>query len=262
MKKLWILVDNIDPDEIELKKFINDDDIEYEIIDVDALSKRKDQFTQEIIDNDTKLVKKPNFEAKLLQSSSDRIPTRLIIPDSFARHEPWNKEYTILHELGHYYSSEDEKIISYYSILESKRLYSEMYNVPLEVAAEKIVKDKKYDLFVTHCLEVYAKYYQQIKELVENGQLNSRNIAENFSAVFAIRVFRFAAILYATLVGDKHFKELREKLDNTVALLNNLGEYSRSLASKIDAIVEASDLQSNEIDDYLAIAGEVSLLGK
>ena len=139
-------------------------------------------------------------------------------------------------------------------------MYSETHMIPLEIAAEKFVKKTNHDSFFTHCREVYSKYYEQIWESVETKNLSFKNIAESFAAVFEIRVFRFAAILFATLKGSENFEDLKEKLYDTVELLNSIGTYSKSLTAKLDKIIETSDLDSNEIDDYLKIANSVILL--
>jgi len=255
MKKLWVIVNKVSLDKSTISKHL--DDCSFEIIDIKKLESSTDIFSQAIILNDKKLVLNPTFEAKLMQSADEKIPSRLLIPDSFDNLEDWKKQYTMLHELGHYLSNQNEIILKYIGILEKKELYNEIYMLPLEIEAEKFVMKTNYDLYLQNFSEVYSNYFLQIKEAIDNGELTKENIGENFYAIFEIRLFRFAGILCSTLKDDKHYAEFSKMLLKIIAILNSLGEYSKTLTQEVELVANKSDITINDTQEYLKIAESI-----
>lgn len=260
MKKLWIILNEVSKEEIEIENLFNDDEIEYEYVDLESFTDNTDVFSDIIIRHDSNAIKNPNFEAKIMQSSYDDVPTRLIIPDSFSSLDGWKKQYYLIHELGHYFSMQNPKIFGYYNLLEQKKLNSEIYLLPLEIEAEKYVKQVDFELLLSNFKNTYGEYYNQIKESIDSNVLTSSNIRHNFYGIFEIRLFRFGGILHSTLKGQPQFDEFNEKLTKTIELLNKLGAYARSLTAKTDMVITNSDFETSEVEEFLKIANNIKIL--
>jgi len=182
-----------------------------------------------IIANDLYVLKNGGFNAQVFQSVCGNIPTRLLIPDAFSELELWMKEYSILHEIGHYFSIDKKDIKNYYSFLEKNKLYGQLYNIPLEIEAEKYVYKNNKKLFKRNADQVYLNYYTDLKN-------NIHKIKNNFfEQVFEIRFYRYYAIIEnVPNKKSKFYKKHKKKIKKIRDFLSNEKEAYKEIVEMID----------------------------
>jgi len=193
---------------------------------------KQKEIKQEIKYNDINLLEKANFNAQLFQSANEDIPTRLLIPKKFNSFEIWNKEYTLLHELGHYFSMDKLLIAKYYSFLEEKKLNGQLYNIPLEIEAERYVFEKNKKLFKENANRTYLDYYKQFKKNIKIIKDDAVKKEENFEYVVEIRLFRYYAIINEIL--NKNTKTYKKHLNNIEEIKNILARKGNKLKTIVD----------------------------
>ncbi len=255
MKKIFVIASKNSFNFV--RNVLSSKNIDFTIWD-DEYYKKQKEMEKYIVDNDIALLKNENFNAQLFQSVEKDIQTRLLIPNNFDSLDEWNKKYTLMHELGHYFSMNKNSVEKYYDFLEKNKLIGQLYNIPLEVEAEKYVfmEDKK--LFKNNANEIYYNYYQQLKDNIDG--INQDNMNErNFEQIFEIRLFRYDAIIESVLNrGTATYKRHKSSLKKIETILKKKGDYFKGVIDNMDNLNQAlDDLNLNEsFDSYCNICRE------
>lgn len=218
-----------------IREFLKSEKIDFKIFDLDKY-KKSEKFEDNIKNNDLDKINKPEFNAEILQSIEEKAPTRLLIHNDFYHKEYWEKEYTLYHELGHYYSINEKFIFNYYKYLEENKLEGELYNIPLEIEAEKYVFNNYKELFDKNSEDTYLKYSEQIKDNLEKINNNSIKNSDNFKNIYEVRVFRYYCII-ENIYNNKtvpHYKKCKENIKDIKNSLESKGKIFSKINKKID----------------------------
>lgn len=163
MKKINVIFQNNNRE--FLKVFLEKEKVDFEIFNV-VEYRNSDKFLDNVKNNDLDELKK-DFNAQIFQSVDENIPTRLLIPSNFLSKEDWQKEYSLYHELGHYYSLDKDWVRKYHYFLEGNSdLKGELFKFPLEVEAEKYVFKNQRKLFKKNVDKACLNYLNQIKNQI------------------------------------------------------------------------------------------------
>lgn len=216
-----------------------------------AENAKREGIGQNIITNDEDNLKYGTFNAQVFQSADIAIPTRLLIPKIFDKLNGWEKQYSLLHEFGHYLSLNEVRIFDYYAYLEKNKLYGQLYNIPLEIEAERYVFATDKTLFNRNADVVYYNYWEDIKN--QGNHINKDSIkTEYFSRVVEIRLFRYFSIIeYVTLKGSKFYKKHMAKVRKNFNRLSNLTGFDK-VTGELDPFSKKLEayLLRNEFDVY------------
>lgn len=251
MKNIFVIAPKDDFDLIQ--RILSTKKIDFIIWSFEDYKKQK-EIKIEIKNNDINLLGKANFNAQLFQSVNEDIPTRLLVPKNFSSFETWNKEYTLLHELGHYFSINRILIGKYYSLLEEKRLNGQLYNIPLEIEAEKYVFRENKKLFKKNADTIYLNYYRQIKENMKNIRENTIEIKENFEQIIEIRLFRYCAIINKILnKGTKIYKRHADNIEKIKNILAKNGSKLKIIVNNMNDLNQKINLfySNKDFDSYI-----------
>ena len=255
MKKIYVLFSQKKLDIVST--ILNRYNIDYELYSIDEYMNNSN-LPYNIIINDIKTISDDYFWAKIFQSFEENIETRLLIPNEFYSKDIWGKEYTLIHELGHYFSLENKLVFEYqkifesnYSILETM-LWTELYTIPLEIEAERFVSINRFELFEKNIEEVYLNYYEQIKEILD--KLNNSNIWMNFEKCFVIRLYRFSLIVNKILDKDSDlYKECYKQIENIKELFETKGDLFKKYNNYEQLII--NKVWNN--DEYLSLCNDI-----
>ncbi len=235
MKKINVIADKEMHSFIE--KFLEDRSVDFSVDTVESYSKRND-INDHIKENDLNLLKQGYFNAQVFQSSYQEVPTRLLVPKEFSSLKDWSKEYSMLHELGHFFSLKNNLIFDYYKYLEENNLRGELFNIPFEIEAEKYVFENNKKLFEKNANAVYFNYLRQIKDII--GKINSNSIRnyKDFYNIYEIRLFRYSSIIKFVCESEiELYKKHMENIKKIKKLLAMKGSFFVKINSGLDRII-------------------------
>jgi len=252
MKKINVITQNNEKNFI--KTFLEEEKIDFEIFnEVEYINSNK--FSDEIKKNDRELLKAGNFEAQILQSVNDNIPTRLLIPNSFSDKENYQKVYDIYHELGHYYSIEKDLVCKYYSFLENNTvLKGELFKLPFEIEAEKYVFKKHKEFFEKNADEVYLIYLSQIDNKIDLINEEMIKNPSNFYGIYEIRLFRYNCIIENICDNQSEFyKKHKNNINKIKKRLESKGKLFSEINKEVDLLnnsIKEDFYKNNDFEKY------------
>lgn len=242
MKKINVVFKNTSDAEF-VNRFLEKEGADFEVFDI---SKFRDSgtFSDDIKRNDLGKLQEEGFDAQLFQSVDENVPTRLLIPGSFSEKEDWDKEYTLYHELGHYFSIENDLIREYNAFLEEcnipANLLTQLIRIPFEVEAEKYVFENHQELFNKHANEVYLDYSNQVRDQIRLIDENSIKDVGNFSVVYEIRVYRYNCVIENTYDHQsENYARHKENVDAIKKELSRKGHIFIELNKEADLLNDA-----------------------
>jgi hypothetical protein len=254
MKKITVVIQNT-YDKDFVGSFLKNEGLDFEIFDINQYD--NSDFPVFIVDRDLDLLKNNNnFDAQIFQSVDENIPTRLLVPNNFSEKEHWDKEYALSHELGHYFSMENDLIWRYYDFLEKAHLpqkeLTQLIRIPFEVEAEKYVFEKKRELFDEHADAVYLDYQNQLRTQIHLIDENSIMNSDNFSAVYEIRLFRYNCIIENTYDRQsEHYAKHKKSIDAVKEVLATRGKLFSDINKKVDPLSNSLRECFYESGDFL-----------
>ncbi len=231
MKKINVILKNSDDKEF-VKNFLKKEGVDFEFFDISEFE-GSGTFSNEIKKNDLEKLQEERFDAQIFQSVDESVPTRLLIPDSFSEKEDWDKEYTLYHELGHYFSTENDLIRKYYGFLERHRLSTELIRIPFEVEAEKCVFENHQELFNKHADAVYLNY-------LDMNQIRNSEAPLDFYWDYEISLFRYNCVIENTYDRQsENYTRHKENIDAIKKELSRRGNVSIELNKEADPLNDA-----------------------